>query len=228
MDLSGLTAGIQNAVSSARSVQPSSTSFDLGSYMAAVNSAAAQTNAFNASEAEKNRQWQEYMSNTSHRREMADLEAAGLNPILAARQGASTPSGSSASGADASGAIAGLLGQVLSAQSAQAVANRNNATATLLQTMKQNHDIDMRQRFPDSWASLATSLASAFGISPTEVGSSARKVVSTAISNGLFDMFDKDKGSSYTYNGQTVKLAPIEDKIIDWLQNVFDKVIKRK
>lgn len=139
------------------------------SMISAIQSSAAATNAFNASEAQKNRDFQLYLSNTAHQREMSDLKAAGLNPILAAREGASTPSGGQASGADASGAIAGLLGQVLSAQSAQAVANRDNAAARLLQQMRQQHEIqiqqmkqqheeDMKTRFPSSYPGFAAAI----------------------------------------------------------------------
>lgn len=54
-------------------------------------------NTFNVSQAQKQMDFQKMMSDTSHQREVKDLLAAGLNPILSANGGASTSSGSSAS-----------------------------------------------------------------------------------------------------------------------------------
>ena len=87
-------------------------------------------NAFNSQEAQKNRDWQERLSNTAHQREVKDLLAAGLNPVLSAMNGngasttsgATASSGSSPSGAvgqtdtSANGALVSLLGALVSSQ----------------------------------------------------------------------------------------------------------------
>lgn len=111
---------------------------------------------FNAEQAALSRDWQKMMSDTAHQREVADLKAAGLNPILSAMggNGASVTSGATASGVTSSGATAsadtsgsGALASLfaslygaqmqmeqsrLSAQTALATADMYNATSELV------------------------------------------------------------------------------------------------
>ena len=59
-------------------------------------------NAFNAEQASLQRDFEERLSNSAHQREVKDLIAAGLNPVLSANAGASTPVGASSAPADTS------------------------------------------------------------------------------------------------------------------------------
>lgn len=89
---------------------------------------------FNAAEAAKNRDWQKMMSDTAHQREIRDLQAAGLNPILSATggNGAAVTSGATASGVTSSGAMG------------QTDTSKNSAIVQLLSSMLQyKNNLDM-------------------------------------------------------------------------------------
>lgn len=78
---------------------------------------------YNKQEAQKNRDWQEYMSNTSYQRAMADLEAAGVNPYYlfnsGSGSGAPAQSGAAANGsgssANSSSSAANLVSSLIGA-----------------------------------------------------------------------------------------------------------------
>lgn len=133
----------------------------------------ASQNAFNASEAEKARQWQENMANTSYQRTMADMQKAGLNPILAYQQGASTvpttmsatasslSSGLSASHSGSSSASASHSGSGM-ATSASSLMRQDSSVAFSLKMLDQS--ISEMQNSTDSagnWMGLIGSIIKA-------------------------------------------------------------------
>lgn len=66
----------------------------LGEYQTVLSQNSQANNEWSAAQAQRQMDFQERMSNTAHQREVADLKAAGLNPVLSAGgTGASAPSG---------------------------------------------------------------------------------------------------------------------------------------
>lgn len=135
--MSGADAGLSPNAKSSSVSTPNLSSYFSDYNKLAINNAK-ETMAFNAQEAQKSRDWQEYMSNTAHQREVADLLKAGLNPVLSANGGASSGSGASASGDNAKIANEGetmasmytsLMTALINQQTQTAVANINAKSA---------------------------------------------------------------------------------------------------
>lgn len=99
------------------------------SYLAADNASKKQGE-YNAKEGQKNRDFQADMSSTAYQRAADDLEAAGLNRVLAVGSPASTPGGSSAS-IDAPN-LAGAVSTGIAAASAKQQIDQSKAEEALI------------------------------------------------------------------------------------------------
>lgn len=130
-------------------------------YANLIAQSVAQNNAWSAEQAQKQMDFQERMSNTAHQREIADLKAAGLNPVLSAKLGgASTPTGAMAQG-DTSGTSALVDLLQLSMETANSAAGAAAAAASTVQdnSAKNNYVSDLLSGDPERERNAVTSLA---------------------------------------------------------------------
>lgn len=101
----------------------------LADYYTAIKAEHEANNAWSAEQAQKAMDYQTEMSNSAHQREVADLKAAGLNPVLSAGgQGATTGSGIAGQRGDENvQALYGLVKESMKAMMTQANAMQNTA-----------------------------------------------------------------------------------------------------
>lgn len=100
-------------------------------YISMASDAQKEANDFNAEQAQIQRDWSESMSASAHQREVADLKAAGLNPVISAYgSGASVGSGAAASSSNnLTSAFGQLASQAVGAVAALANSMQTSATS---------------------------------------------------------------------------------------------------
>lgn len=207
----------------------------------------AKANAFNAAEAQKSRDWQEYMSNTAHQREVADLKAAGLNPILSAMggNGAAVTSGATASGVTSagakgdvdtslSGALVNFMGSVLDAQTKLqmqsmsavnnlAVAEKYTNMSEIVQGMINDNAQYLAKNYPTTETQALFSILNALIGDPDSSGGSSAADAAGRFGSTVADVWRNGGRDGFVKDAKDAKeaVSSVTDKVKKWFKSLL-------
>lgn len=176
-------------------------------YQDIINQQTQANNAWSAEQAQKQMDFQERMSSTAHQREVADLKAAGLNPVLAAG-GTGAASAAGAMGeTDHSGSAAmfNLLSTMIETDNAKALASLKLAGSG------SGSIADDSSPLLDAAADL---IKRRFGIDPE----TTKKLLQSGV-----NLLDIDKDGSLSWNDAKTGWNKVKSTVGTWLDGIFHK-----